>query len=300
MTNHTPLTTYDAPNTVTEYTSVGNSLMPMARPLPQHLLGVWAHPDDEAYLSAGLMARVIAAGGQVTVVTASRGEKGTDDPSLYDSDVFGAYRERELVASLAELGVTDVRFLGYRDGECECDLADNEEAVTAITDVIVDVSPDTIVTFGPDGMTGHADHQSISRWTTEAWRRAARDSAALLYATVSHDFVARHRELHDSLGVFADRGDEGPASVSRSCVALECSLSDHELDRKRKALAAHRSQTEPLATIMGETAYRTWWNNERFRRPTRSEINGCPIQAWIQQVTTRNGAAQPALAGASA
>jgi len=298
MTNHTPLTTYDTPNTVTEYTTVGNSLMTMARPLPRRLIGIWAHPDDEAYLSAGLMARVIAAGGEVTVVTASRGEKGTDDPSLYDSDVFGASREGELVASLAELGVTDVRFLGYRDGEC--DLVDNEQAVAAIADLIAEIDPDAIVTFGPDGMTGHADHQSVSRWTTEAWRRVTNESIDLLYATVSHDFVARNRKLHDSLGVFRDRGDRGPASVSRSRIALECSLSDHELDRKRRALAAHGSQTDQLAAIMGEAFYRGWWGNERFRRPTRSEIDGCPVPVWMQQATTPIAAQQPALAGSAA
>ena len=61
---------------VTEYMSVGNTTTPLARPLPKRLLGIWAHPDDEAYLSAGLMARVVAAGGSVTVLTATRGEKG--------------------------------------------------------------------------------------------------------------------------------------------------------------------------------------------------------------------------------
>ena len=62
----------------TEYVSVGNQAMPVARPLPKRLLGIWAHPDDEAYLSAGLMARVVASGGSVTVLAATRGEKGTD------------------------------------------------------------------------------------------------------------------------------------------------------------------------------------------------------------------------------
>ncbi len=45
------------------------------------LLGVWAHPDDEAYLSSGLMAEVRDQGGRVVVVTATRGEHGTDDPT---------------------------------------------------------------------------------------------------------------------------------------------------------------------------------------------------------------------------
>ena len=51
---HTPSHT----EIVTEYASIGNRVMPLSRPLPRRLLGIWAHPDDEAYLSAGLMARM--------------------------------------------------------------------------------------------------------------------------------------------------------------------------------------------------------------------------------------------------
>lgn len=47
------------------------------------ILGVWAHPDDEVYLSAGVMAAAAAAGNRVVVVTATRGEHGTDDPARW-------------------------------------------------------------------------------------------------------------------------------------------------------------------------------------------------------------------------
>ena len=60
----------------------------------------------------------------MTVITATRGEKGTSDPADYDQDHFGALREYELRRSLSTLGVHDVRVLDLRDGEC--DLADDE------------------------------------------------------------------------------------------------------------------------------------------------------------------------------
>jgi LmbE family N-acetylglucosaminyl deacetylase len=84
-----------------------------------HLMGIWPHPDDEAYLSAGLMARMADAGRRVTVLTLTRGEKGTSDPADFDQPHFAERRERELRASLAELGVDDVRVLDYRDGELD-------------------------------------------------------------------------------------------------------------------------------------------------------------------------------------
>ncbi len=267
---------------LTAHTRVGNTPMALHRPLPRRLLGVWAHPDDEAYLSAGLMARVAAAGGRVTVITATRGEKGTDDPERYDSDRFGAHREAELRASLAVLGVDDVRFLDLRDGECE--LADDDPMVDAVGRVMDEVQPDAVVTFGPDGMTNHADHIAVGRWTTAAWMgrrdgdparmgRGAVDPAGdLLYATVTNEFATTNRELHDRLGVFGDFADGQPRSVGRDRVALGCALTDAELDRKRAALAAHASQTDGLAALMGEATYRTWYREETFRRPTASEL----------------------------
>ena len=255
------------PRFATAHASVGNRPMPMRRPLPNRLLGVWAHPDDEAYLSAGLMARVVDAGGTVTILTATSGEKGTADTVLHDSAEFAAIRRAELVASVAELGVTDVRFLGLRDGEC--DVADDDAAMGTVLDVIDDVRPDAIVTFGPDGITGHPDHRTVSRWTTQAWNRTDR-SAELLYAAMTKDFLARHAELHDRLGVFEEYG-RTPASIVTSDVVLGCRLTPAELERKRRALAHHRSQTVGLADIIGEETYLRWWADETFRSATQRD-----------------------------
>ena len=81
------------------------------------ILGVWAHPDDETYPSAGLMAAAVAAGQRVVLVHATRGESGTSDPARSGRS-FAALRERELAAARAVLGVTEQRFLGYEDGRC--------------------------------------------------------------------------------------------------------------------------------------------------------------------------------------
>lgn len=264
----------------TTNTRVGNTTITLQRPLPKRLLGVWAHPDDEAYLSAGLMARVIAAGGHVTVVTATRGEKGTDDPDRYDTDSFGAHRELELRNSLAVLGVADVRFLDLRDGEC--DLADPAAQIDTIVAVMDEIRPDAVVTFGPDGMTNHPDHLAVSRWTTAAWARrwdgdtgdaitGPASAGDLLYATVTHRFASVNRALHERLGIFGDFADGRPRSVSRDLVALGCALGDAELGIKRLALSAHHSQTAGLAELMGEATYRTWFREETFRRPTNPE-----------------------------
>jgi LmbE family N-acetylglucosaminyl deacetylase len=243
------------------------------RPLPLRLLGVWAHPDDEAYLSAGLMARTIDAGGTVTCVTATSGEMGTDDPDRQGRAEFARFREGELRESLARLGVTDLRLLHHPDGGCEA--ADAEAAVRSLVEIVTSTRPDVIVTFGPDGITGHPDHRAVSRWTTEAWRRTG--EADLLYATMTHDFLARHRTMHEDLGLFGGYGLLEPFGVRHDELALAAVLDDAEVARKRRALAAHASQTEPLAALIGEPAYTYWYQEESFRRPTAFERLFCAL-----------------------
>ena len=82
------------------------------------VLGIWAHPDDEAYLSGGLMALARDHGSRVVCVTATRGELGTPDPETWPPERLAAERTGELARCLAILGVTEHHWLGYRDGEC--------------------------------------------------------------------------------------------------------------------------------------------------------------------------------------
>lgn len=247
--------------------------LPLDRPLPERLLGVWAHPDDEAYLSAGLMARV-AQHGSVTVVTATSGEHGTGDPSLAGTAEFAHHRRGELRASLDVLGVSDVTILDAPDGGCE--RIDPQPMVAYLADVIRDRRPDAIVTFGSDGITGHPDHCAVSAWTTAAWRRTGK-RAELLYATVTEDFNDRWAALHDRLGLFTDYGQTGrPPAVRRDRLALECVLGPGESHRKRAALACHASQTEELAGAVGESTFLHWWAVESFRHPTEVEAGRSP------------------------
>src|SRR3954470_3062332 len=149
------------------------------------LLGVWAHPDDEAYLSAALMADHRRRGDRVVVVTATLGEHGTGDPVAWPPARLAARRHLELRASLTTVGVEELHLLGYEDGTC--DGLDDAVATGRIARVMADVRPDLVVTFGPDGVTGHPDHRAVSRWATDAWARTV-PSAELWYPTFTPDF----------------------------------------------------------------------------------------------------------------
>src|SRR5690242_10065807 len=126
----------------------------------RRLLGVFAHPDDEVFCAGGTMARAAGAGAEVMIVSATRGEQGQiRDPAAATRRTLGAVREGELRAAAAELGVQSVRVLAYPDGT----LQDHRSSLgTAITGIMRQFDPDTVVTFGTDGGYGHPDHVAVS------------------------------------------------------------------------------------------------------------------------------------------
>ena len=220
------------------------------------LLGVWAHPDDEAYLSAGLMAEYRRRGDRVVVVTATLGEHGTSDPDGWPPERMAVLREHELRSSLAAVGVDELHLLGFTDGECTWN-----DGTVQIADLMAEIAPDVIVSFGPDGMTNHPDHRAVSAWTTDAWR-AARPEAELWYATLGTDFHAKWGALSDHVGLFAEQPSP-PCTADRDLVA-RVTLDSETLDRKMAALEAHASQTTGLIQAVGIGTYREWWRTEYF------------------------------------
>jgi N-acetyl-1-D-myo-inositol-2-amino-2-deoxy-alpha-D-glucopyranoside deacetylase len=135
------------------------------------LLGIFPHPDDEAYTAGGTMAKAAAAGADVYVLCATRGEAGhSSDLSLATPQTLGTVREDELRASCAALGIHPPRFLDYPDGGLET--VDLPEAVGRIVRVIRAVRPQVVITLGPDGVYGHPDHIALHKLVTPAFRSA--------------------------------------------------------------------------------------------------------------------------------
>jgi LmbE family N-acetylglucosaminyl deacetylase len=225
------------------------------------ILGLWAHPDDEAYLSGGVMAAAVDAGARVTCVTATRGERGTPDPDSWPPPRLAALRDMELAASMAVLGVADHRQLGYPDGGCSGVPA--HDAVARLTAVIEEVRPDTVLTFGPDGMTGHADHRAVSAWTTAAVQAVQNGlTPRLLYATKTEAWCERFDPLHRALQVFPPGL---PPRVTADQATVDLALPGDLIDRKVAALLAQSSQVMPLLEQVGAETFRVWVANECFR-----------------------------------
>ena len=211
------------------------------------VLMIWAHPDDETYLAGGVSALLTDAGHRVACITATRGEAGGD----------GHVRTVELEDALDVLGVGEHHWLDYPDGGCAD--VDADEAVTRIRSIVDDVQPDTVLTFGPDGITGHPDHQTVSAWTDSALEGHA---ARLLHA-VERDRVI-DQALDEEFGVYE-------LGLPRVCaddeIDLLLELEGPILDRKVRALLLQESQTGPLVDAVGEERFRAWVADEAFARP---------------------------------
>ena len=226
------------------------------------VLTVWAHPDDETYLAGGLLAALSDAGHRVVCVTATRGEAADPAATPDERAALAEVRTRELAAALAVLGVTEHHWLDHPDGYLAD--ADADESAGRLGRLLDDVRADTVVTFGPDGFTGHPDHRTVSSWTDLALRRAAVEPR-LLHA-VSREQVV-DPGLDEDFGVF-ELGR--PRVCADDDLALLLRLDGTALDRKVAALLRQVSQTAGLVEAVGLERFRAWVAAEAFAVPLQA------------------------------
>jgi len=139
---------------------------------PLSLLAVFAHPDDEAYSVGGTLTRYAAEGGDVQLVTATRGEAGeVSDASLASLANLPMVREQELRCACRVYGIRPPIFLDYVDGQLP--IVNQGQAVGKLVRIIREHKPQVLVTYGPDGIYGHYDHIAVHRWASIAYDLAA-------------------------------------------------------------------------------------------------------------------------------
>jgi LmbE family N-acetylglucosaminyl deacetylase len=235
------------------------------------LMGVWAHPDDESYLAGGLMAAVAAAGGRVINVSATAGERG-DDPAGRSPGAIASGRTGELRSAMTELGVAEVELLGLPDGGCA--EVPGSRGERQIDELLARYEPDVVVTFGDDGITGHADHRAVSRWTAAAVEH--RSTVGLLTAT-SRWFPRPAVEVLADLGAYEPGYPR--SSATDDDVLLE--LTPWLLERKSDALARHATQTGVVREALGEQRFRSMVGLEGFvvANPAGRELLADTVEA---------------------
>ena len=131
--------------------------------------------------------------------------------------------------------------------------ADRDAAVDRIAGFIDELRPTTIVTFGPDGMTGHDDHRTVSSWVTEAREKAGHPNR-LWYATVTPDFHARWGEVNERVRLWFE-GSQPPVTPREDLAAeIVCDLG--MVRRKHAGAARPRLPDRPAGSRVGRGALR--------------------------------------------
>lgn len=222
--------------------------------VPHTLLAFHAHPDDEALLTSGTMARAAAEGHRVVVVVATDGELGLAATEFTGDGALAATRMDELRASAKALGVARVEHLGYADsglgpevapdppGTTRFVRADVEEAARRLAAILREEHVDVLLHYEPNGGYGHPDHKQVHLVGSRAAELAG--TPKVLEATVPRDTICRAIDLAAKVYRFPpefDRSSFDRAFSARSEITHRISVRRH-IAAKRASMRAHASQ----------------------------------------------------------
>jgi LmbE family N-acetylglucosaminyl deacetylase len=194
----------------------------------KRVMGIFAHPDDPEFFCGGTFARWAAEGAEIVFVLATSGDKGSSDPEM-TSERLVAIREEEERNAAKALGVKDVIFLRYPDGELEPNIDLRRDIVRQIRlfkpNIVVTGDP-TVFWFGDRGLN-HPDHRAIGEAVCAAVYPTARDR--LNFPSMETD---EHLEPHKVKQLFIS------ATASPN---IKVDVTDY-VETKINALREHKSQ----------------------------------------------------------
>ena len=247
---------------------------------------VHAHPDDETINNGSTMALYAARGAQITLITCTRGEEGEVlIPDLahlaaHETDALGDHRVEELAQAMAELGVTDHRFLGegvkrYRDsGMMGTDAnnrpdtfwgADFDEATQLLVSVIDEVKPHVLITYDEFGGYGHPDHIQAHRVAMRASEKSDWQIQKIYWNTMPKSVLAESMAKMKELGsdfFGADNVDDLPFAKDDSFVTTLIDGNSY-VEAKMAAMKAHHTQISldgPFFALSDNLGLQVWGN----------------------------------------
>lgn len=225
------------------------------------VLAVLAHPDDELIL-APVLARIAREKGEVTLVFATSGDAGPGSSGLDHGPELAALRESEARCAAFALGLEEPIFWRFGDGtlasEARNAQGQMQDMGERISGLIALHEPTVVMTWGPDGGYGHADHRIISNAVTQAVQIMGPERPDLLYAA----FPATQETQEGQLAGF-----EGWARLHPSLVTDTIAYDLPDLDATIAAVDCYQSQfPAPVRRVLAGTLHeRVWRGRVPFR-----------------------------------
>ena len=227
--------------------------------MQQTLLALFAHPDDETFRPGGTLALLASMGVRVETLIFTHGEAGSCGyPPLCTLDELPFYREQELRCACAALNIQPPRLLDFADGDLQA--TNPEIMIGKIHTLINEINAQVLLSFGPDGLSGHADHIAVGQWAVSAYNRVAQLSA-LYTVAVPHSLV-------QALGMHQVH------AVPDESIALSVDITP-VWEAKLAAMRCHGTQwsSAPMAGAPEERC-RLFFGQEFFVRAARREAKG--------------------------
>jgi LmbE family N-acetylglucosaminyl deacetylase len=242
----------------------------------RRLLCVMAHPDDESLGAGGTLAKYAAEGVGVFLVTASRGERGwPGNPADHPGpQALAVLREAELRAAGAVLGLDEVELLDLPDGAV--DRVAPSMVIPRIVATIRRVRPQVVLTFPPDGITGHPDHVAVSQLTTAAvvyaadstfGEGAAHRVAKLYYLAPSRESLALYGAAFGDPAICINSEKRHAPGWPSWAITTRINATGHWRTVAR-AVACHQTQfpnPDALSRLPPSTHRRLWGQQELYR-----------------------------------
>lgn len=256
------------------------------------LMCVFAHPDDETLATGGTLIKYAAEGIKTYLVTATRGERGwTGDRSQYPGlKELGEIRESELLSAAQVLGIQDVFFLDYIDGDLN--KAPAPEVIAKIAGHIRRIRPQVLITFDPFGVYGHPDHIAISQHTTAAVLAAANNSHLHKQSTFKPHVIrklyynaelGKHFDVYQSifgdLRLVIDGQERSPVAWEEWAITTRIDTYQY-WETRWKAVLCHRSQWPGYKGLenLSEEQRRSVWGTDTYYRAISDINSGLSIE----------------------
>jgi LmbE family N-acetylglucosaminyl deacetylase len=198
------------------------------------VLAVFAHADDERVV-APLLAKLAREGRETHLVIATDGAKGIRDfAGIPAGAELAAVRAKEAQCAANRLGVRQLHLLGLPDaGLASFDALGKLR--TALVAIVDSLRPAVIITFGPEGGTGHPDHRLVGDVMTEIVQRDARYTGLdLLYASLPTERLRT-----------APPARPGVAGMAEALLTVRVPFEERDLAAQREEYACHKTQYTP-------------------------------------------------------
>ena len=234
------------------------ALVPRATPAQPRrpLIAVFAHPDDERVVGP-LLSRLAREGRETHLVIATDGSLGVRDFARIPAGAaLAAERAKEASCAASRLGVRRLHMLGLPDGGL-ASFGVLARLRTALAAVVDSLRPAAIITFGPEGGTGHPDHRLVGDVMTQVVQGDARYAAIdLLYASLPTERLRT-----------APRASPTVNGMAETLLTVRVPFEARDLAAGREEFGCHRTQYAPAEMDSVNRYLAHAWNGTVWLRP---------------------------------